>query len=115
MRSSSCLAERSSQTHPIGQPDLNPAWQNSYFNHIVLRSLPSGSNQSAIAAVWTDVISKTTATREQAPNRGAYVNEACRLDLNWQYNFYGSHCERLSEVKQKRDPTGVVLPSNMYR
>lgn len=87
---------------------LNPAWRKSYFSHIVARSWAPGSPEEVQSAVRRDITyNKVAATEKQAPDTGAYMNEADRLDPNWQRNFYGEHYERLLEIKQRRDPGGV--------
>jgi FAD/FMN-containing dehydrogenase len=87
---------------------LNPAWRISYFNNIVARGWAPGSSEDAKAAVMRDIThKKVPAMEKQAPDTGVYMNEADKLDPNWQTNFYGDHYERLLEIKQKRDPRGV--------
>jgi FAD/FMN-containing dehydrogenase len=87
---------------------LNPAWRISYFNNIVARGWAPGSSEDTKAAVMRDITyKKVPAMEKQAPDTGVYMNEADRLDPNWQTNFYGDHYERLLEIKQRRDPRGV--------
>jgi FAD/FMN-containing dehydrogenase len=87
---------------------LNPAWRISYFNNIVARGWAPGSPADVQAAVRQDVTyKKVPAMDKQAPDTGVYMNEADRLDPNWQVNFYGKHYERLLEIKQRRDPSGL--------
>jgi hypothetical protein len=87
---------------------LNPAWRISYFNNIVARGWAPGSSEDTKAAVMRGITyNKVPAMEKQAPDTGVYMNEADRLDPNWQTNFYGGHYERLLEIKQRRDPSGV--------
>ena len=87
---------------------LNPAWRISYFNNIIARGWAPGSSEDTKAAVMRDITyNKIPAMEKQAPDTGVYMNEADRLDPNWQTNFYGDHYERLLEIKERRDPTGV--------
>jgi FAD/FMN-containing dehydrogenase len=87
---------------------LNPVWRKSYFNHIVARGWAPGSSEDVKTAVQRDITyNKVPALQKQAPDTGVYMNEADRLDPDWQVNFYGEHYERLLEIKQRRDPDGV--------
>ena len=87
---------------------LNPAWRKSYFNHIVARGWAPGSSEEIKTAVQRDITyNKVAALQKQAPDTGVYMNEADRLDPDWQVNFYGEHYVRLLEIKQRRDPDGV--------
>lgn len=45
--------------------------------------------------------------RDITPGGGAYMNEGDMQDPEWQNTFYGSHYERLLEVKKRCDPDGV--------
>ena len=91
---------------------LNPAWRISYFNNIVARGWAPGSAEEGKAAVMRDITyKKIPAMEKQAPDTGVYMNEADRLDPNWQTNFYGEHYERLLEIKERRDPRGVFYCS----
>jgi FAD/FMN-containing dehydrogenase len=87
---------------------LNPVWRKSYFNHIVARGWAPGSSEDVKTAVQRDITyNKVPALQKQAPDTGVYMNEADRLDPDWQVNFYGEHYERLLEIKQRRDPDWV--------
>lgn len=87
---------------------LNPAWRKSYFNNIVARGWAPGSSEEVKTAVQRDITyNKVPALQKQAPDTGVYMNEADRLDPDWQVNFYGENYERLLEIKQRRDAGGV--------
>ena len=58
-----------------------PAWRISYFNDIVARGWAPGSSQATINAVFQDITyNKVAAMKAQAPDTGAYMNEADRFD-----------------------------------
>lgn len=42
------------------------------------------------------------------PNGAAYLNEADFNEPNWQKTFYGSNYPRLSSIKRKYDPDGIL-------
>jgi len=85
-----------------------PAWRFSHFNSIVARGWAANASQIEINAIWTDITYvKTAAMKHRAPDTGAYMNEAGRLDPDWKQDFYGAHYPELLEIKNQRDPTGV--------
>jgi len=87
---------------------VNPAWRISYFSNIVSRFVPLGAAQAVVDATWNDITNvKVKAMEAQAPNTGAYMNEADRLDPDWEVNFYGAHYQRLLGIKDKYDPGGL--------
>lgn len=87
---------------------VNPAWRKSYFSNIIARGWAPGSSEEVQSAVKRDITyNKVAAMEKQAPDTGAYMNEADRLDPDWRRNFYGDHYERLLEIKQRHDPEGV--------
>jgi FAD/FMN-containing dehydrogenase len=87
---------------------LNPAWRKSYFSNIVARGWAPGTSEADKDVVRKDVTyNKTAAMKAQAPDTGAYMNEADRLDPDWAKSFYGAHYLPLLAIKTLRDPTGV--------
>lgn len=92
---------------------LNPAWRTAYFSNIVSRAWPMAAEEvldsSVVDAAWHDITDvKTAAMKRQAPHTGAYMNEADRLDPDWETDFYGpGNYEKLLSIKNKRDPGGV--------
>lgn len=91
---------------------VNPAWRISYFDSIVAEGWAPNSPQSVIDAVYKDITyHKVAAMKQQAPETGAYMNEADRLDPDFEIDFYGSHYSRLSSIKAFRDPTSVFYCS----
>jgi hypothetical protein len=87
---------------------LNPAWRISYFNNIVARGWAPGSSQALMNSIWHDITyNKVAAMKQQAPDTGCYMNEADRLDPDWEEDFYGSHYSTLLAIKSKRDPSSV--------
>lgn len=87
---------------------LNPAWRKSYFSNIVSRGWPEDASIETISAVRNDItFVKTVAMKKLAPDTGAYMNEADRLDPEYERDFYGSHYEKLLSIKRRRDPDDV--------
>lgn len=87
---------------------LNPAWRKSYFSNIVATGWLPGSSDAVKNAIRSDITNvRVGAMKKQAPDTGAYMNEADRLDPQWAQDFYGSHYTPLLTIKTARDPTGV--------
>jgi hypothetical protein len=87
---------------------LNPAWRKSYFSNIVARGWAPGTAEADKDAVREDVTyHKVGAMKAQAPDTGAYMNEADRSDPDYANSFYGSHYLPLLAIKTLRDPTSV--------
>ncbi|KAK4554204.1 hypothetical protein LTR86_008732 [Recurvomyces mirabilis] len=86
---------------------VNSAWRRSYFNNIVARGLPPNANTTAQKAIWDDIQAKGRAMKELAPETGVYMNEADRLDPEFEADFYGQHYKRLLGIKHARDPKAV--------
>ena len=85
-----------------------PAWRKSYFSNIVARGWAPGSCDALISQVHHDITyAKVSAMETQAPDTGAYMNEADRLDPNWKKDFYGTNYEKLQAIKSSRDPNSV--------
>lgn len=87
---------------------VNPAWRTSYMDNLVSRGWLPGASAATIAAVEKDITNnKIHAMKAQAPNTGAYMNEADRNDPTYAQDFYGHHLTRLSAIKKDIDPSGV--------
>lgn len=83
---------------------VNPAWRIGYFSSIVA----GGASPNGIEAVQHDITYvKTQSMKRQAPETGAYINEADRLDPDFEQDFYGSHYGPLRAIKAKHDPTSL--------
>jgi hypothetical protein len=88
---------------------LHPAWRSAYLHFIsngaIVDSKAAGSPKRALenAARWNEP--KEEMWREWSPNSGAYMNEANPYTSNFKQDFYGSHYDRLVQVKAKYDPS----------
>jgi hypothetical protein len=85
-----------------------PAWRSSYFSNIVARGYTIGTPESVAESIHHDITYvKTAAMKALAPNTGAYMNEADRLDPDWKVDFYGTNYNKLLSIKQQYDPASV--------
>ncbi|KAI7182868.1 hypothetical protein KC316_g8177 [Hortaea werneckii] len=93
---------------PADYSGVNPAWRKSYFSNIVSRGWALNASDAVVQSVYDDVVfTKQAAMEAQAPDTGAYMNEASWVDPNYKDNFYGDHYKALLQIKDKRDPWGV--------
>ncbi|KAF2273025.1 FAD-binding domain-containing protein [Westerdykella ornata] len=92
---------------------VNPAWRNAVMHAIALLNWPVPSSPSSILSSW-NAFSKQTLQkwRDITPGSGAYLNEADRLEPNWQQSFWGSKYARLLEIKQAVDVKDVFWAAN---
>lgn len=92
---------------------VNPAWRNT-VGHIMLGSSWAASdwaNETGIAKI-AEVSYNTTNVwadrwRKVAPNSGSYCSESDYLEPDFQQSLWGDNYQRLYQIKQKHDPTGL--------
>ncbi|KAF2721231.1 FAD-binding domain-containing protein [Polychaeton citri CBS 116435] len=83
---------------------LNPAWREMVLHHIVARGWADNTPQDVVQGINHDITYvKEAALKKLAPSTGCYMNEANRLNPDWQRDFYGKHYRQLLEVKGKYD------------
>lgn len=87
---------------------VNPAWRKAYVHVFTMAGFPQDPAGKAKA------IDYATNTMEQAlidlaPDSGAYLNEANPYTKNFQKTFFGSHYDRLLQLKKKFDPSSVFV------
>ncbi|KAF2829523.1 hypothetical protein CC86DRAFT_190920 [Ophiobolus disseminans] len=88
-------------------PDIsvNPAFRTSVYHIIAATHISPLFPPTAIAAARNTFTNGTLASwRAITPNSGSYVNEADRLEPDWQRSFWGDRYERLVSVKKEVDP-----------
>jgi FAD/FMN-containing dehydrogenase len=84
---------------------VNPAFRNSVYHIIVSTRIDPHSSAASINAARTAFTNGTMQKwRDVTPGSGAYVNEADRLEPNWQASFWGAKYERLLGIKREMDP-----------
>jgi len=88
---------------------LNPAWRKA----LVLTSAgfiwTDGMSSSEISALRAEFKQTMVKYESIAPNSGAYLNEASTYEINWKRSFFGSHYDKLKEIKYKYDPQGLFI------
>ncbi|KAK4989839.1 hypothetical protein LTR66_006953 [Elasticomyces elasticus] len=94
------------RAHPLSS--ANPAWRTMIFHHILGRTWTQDTPQAVVGEIHADITNvKVRAMKELAPNTGCYMNEADRLDPEWQRIFYGGHYAVLESIKRRYDPDDV--------
>ncbi|KAK4541696.1 hypothetical protein LTR36_007405 [Oleoguttula mirabilis] len=94
------------RTPPVSA--VNPAWRSMVVHQIVSRGWTQNTTQAVVDSVHHDITYvKEAALKKLAPETGCYMNEADRLDPDWQEDFYGSHYGKLESIKREYDPEDV--------
>ncbi|KAK7423082.1 hypothetical protein QQZ08_009249 [Neonectria magnoliae] len=87
---------------------VQPGWYNSIILDIFEKSM-NGSQVDDNIEAFTDLRDIIAPLyRMAAPTTGTYMNEADWGDTNWRQDFYGAHWQRLSEIKARYDPGGIL-------
>ncbi|KAF2137409.1 uncharacterized protein K452DRAFT_353552 [Aplosporella prunicola CBS 121167] len=88
---------------------LNPAWRDAVVHLISSVSWDDATPADVAAAAQRDMTDvRGGALRKLAPESGAYVNEADTEEPQWQASLFGKNYERLSGIKEKVDPEGLL-------
>ncbi|KAF2121183.1 hypothetical protein BDV96DRAFT_484134 [Lophiotrema nucula] len=98
-----------------GNPDnaVNPAWRTSLLHAITGRRWNLPSTTSSILAARNSFTNGTMQKwRDVTPGSGSYLNEADRLEPNWQQAFWGDKYARLLQIKKDNDPKDVLWAVN---
>lgn len=83
---------------------VNPAWRKSIYHIITGVSVNHKSSTADIMAARATLTNVTMQKwRDITPGSGAYLNEADRLEPNWQQSFWGDKYARLLGIKQELD------------
>ncbi|CAI6342256.1 unnamed protein product [Periconia digitata] len=92
---------------------VNPAWRNAVIHAIMSRSWDA---KSSVTDILTARKSFTTVAmqkwRDITAGSGSYLNEADRMEPNWQQSFFGDKYTKLLSIKQDRDPKNVFWAVN---
>lgn len=80
---------------------VNPAMRNSVYHVTAYTSVDPKSPAAARTAFTNGTMAKW---RGVTPSSGAYVNEADRMEPDWQKSFWGDKYERLLGIKREMDP-----------
>ncbi|KAF2845498.1 FAD-binding domain-containing protein [Plenodomus tracheiphilus IPT5] len=87
---------------------VNPAWRNSVYHIITGISVNHTSPTADIMAARGTLTNGTMQKwRDVTPGSGAYLNEADRLEPNWQQSFFGDKYARLLEIKKDMDHRNI--------
>lgn len=98
-----------------GNPDnaVNPAWRNSLLHAITGRRWDVKSTKTDILAARKSFTNGTMQKwRDISPGSGSYLNEADRLEPNWQQSFWGDKYAKLLEIKKNYDKKDVFWAVN---
>ncbi|KAH8728568.1 hypothetical protein GQ44DRAFT_674864 [Phaeosphaeriaceae sp. PMI808] len=84
---------------------VNPAFRSSIYNIITAMLIDPSSSAAIISSARSAFTNGTMLKwRNITPNSGAYLNEADRLEPDWQKSFWGDNYSRLLAIKKEMDP-----------
>ncbi|KAL7928323.1 hypothetical protein V8C35DRAFT_326041 [Trichoderma chlorosporum] len=94
--------------YPANSTSVHPAWRNSYWDvgFTVSYLVNATSAERRQAALQSQQLSKNLIAL--APDGAAYPNEANPWTQNWQTEFWGENYSRLTQIKAKYDPHGIL-------
>lgn len=92
---------------------VNPAWRNSVLHAITSQRWDVKASVADIRAARTSLTNGTMKKwRDITPGSGSYLNEADRLEPNWQQSFWGDKYTKLAQIKEEWDPKDVFWAIN---
>jgi hypothetical protein len=92
---------------------VHTAWRSTVLHAISRRDWDVKSSTAEILAARKSFTTGTLQKwRDITPNSGSYLNEADRMELNWQQSFWGDKYSKLLEIKMDRDPKNVFWAVN---
>lgn len=92
---------------------VNPAWRSAILHAITSRRWPTTASASEILATRSAFTNGTMQKwRDITPSSGSYLNEADRLEPNWQQSFWGSNYAKLLQIKQDWDSKNTFWVAN---
>lgn len=92
---------------------VNPAWRSAVIHAITGRRWNLPSTKSAILSARSSFTNGTMQKwRDVTPGSGSYLNEADRLEPNWQQSFWGDKYAKLLQVKSDWDPKTLFWAVN---
>ncbi|EMR66545.1 putative fad linked oxidase-like protein [Eutypa lata UCREL1] len=92
---------------PEGTADsaINPAWRDSALFGIIGYQWADGATEEEIRAINLKLRNEALGSlREVSPEGGSYLNEGDVMEPDFQQAFFGSHYDRLLDIKNKYDP-----------
>lgn len=92
---------------------VNPAWRNSIY-HIIAGAPVNHKNSTLNIMASRSALTNGTMKkwRDITPGSGSYLNEADRLEPDWQQSFWGNKYARLLEIKKELDPRDIFWAHN---
>lgn len=96
-------------TKPVGDTAVFRAWREATASCIVAAPWDWARPWTDLQGLQAELMGTITPALESAtPGSGTYLNEGNFAQVNWQREFYGENYERLSRIKQRYDPEGVI-------
>lgn len=86
---------------------VNPAWRTSALFAVSVIAWPPGSSQQVMAEESRKLTEWMQLWRDAAPNSGTYASESDVTEPDFKRSFYGDKYDRLLQIKDAIDPTGL--------
>jgi len=95
----------------VGEDSLgvNPAWRKAAAYIVTGIHWEEGASTTEIETLRTTLKEDMKIIENIAPDSGAYLNEASRYEFDWKKSFFGSHYDKLRQIKQKYDPSSLFI------
>jgi FAD/FMN-containing dehydrogenase len=92
---------------------VNPAFRTSVYHIIVATAIDPHLSTADVTAARDKFTNGTMAKwRNITPSSGSYLNEADRLEPDWQRSFWGDKYARLLSIKREMDPRDNLWAHN---
>ncbi|CAE6450605.1 unnamed protein product [Rhizoctonia solani] len=91
-----------------GDTSITPAWRDAIWHAVVLADWAYDGSAVAAKLAYTQASLAIGPLRLLTPGGSAYQNEGDVYEPNWESSFWGSNYNKLSSLKQKYDPDGLL-------
>ncbi|KAJ2935487.1 hypothetical protein H1R20_g1607, partial [Candolleomyces eurysporus] len=88
---------------------LNPAWRNAVAQVYIGESHEEGASAETIRATQQRLVEGTAILDTITTDSAAYLNEASLHEVDFKKSFWGTHYDRLKQIKYEVDPTGLFV------
>lgn len=90
---------------------VNPAWRKAMVHQLINRGWPGNQPPEVQKAIEDEITNvQTPILKSLEPGKmGAYVNEVDSHEPDFQQSLWGENYERLYEIKQEWDPSGLFI------
>ncbi|KAJ2933089.1 hypothetical protein H1R20_g3993, partial [Candolleomyces eurysporus] len=88
---------------------LNPAWRNTVAHIYIGEDHEEGASAETIRAKQQRLVENTAILDTITTDSASYLNEASLHEVDFRKSFWGTHYDRLKQIKYEVDPTGLFV------